>query len=216
VFLADNPHHHPGPPSFLLLSLLFALHHCAYSTLRLLCKNTIIAPLITVLSFLSPTISAGAVFVTLYYYLYPPGADSSSLSHLLVDVLPYLYASTLRWVSPLFTLLEGISTLLAVQVLGRAGKGWAEDDEKEEGFEWRSLAGLFFSALVYCAGLYLIVWSFPTAPLPAFLLGAALMSTLFLSFIGFSLRRTNVLETSLVLFYVAYSAWLSGAESAME
>lgn len=141
---------------------------------------------------------------------------SSMFGHVLVNVLPYLYASTLRWVSPLFTLIEGVSTLLVIQVLGRAGKGWADDDEKEEGFEWRALVGLVFASLVYCAGIYLLVWSFPAVPIPAFLLGAALTATLFLSFIGFSLRRTNVLETSLVLFYVAYSTWLSGAESAME
>lgn len=203
-----------GAPSFLLLSLLFTLHHFAYSTLRLLCKNTLLAPLISVLSMFSPAISAGCVLITLYYYLYPP--TNSYLGHVLVNVWPYLYASILRWVSPLFTLIEGVSTLLVIQLLGRAGKGWADDDEKEEGFEWRALVGLVFASLVYCSGLYLIVWSFPSAPMPAFLLGAALTATLFLSFIGFSLRRTNVLETSLVLFYVAYSAWLSGAERAME
>lgn len=167
------------------------------------------------LSILSPAISAACVLATLYYYLNPP-SGASTFGHVLVNVLPYLYASTLRWVSPLFTLIEGVSTLLVIQVLGRAGKGWADDDEKEEGFEWRALVGLVFASLVYCAGIYLLVWSFPSVPIPAFLLGAAVTATLFLSFIGFSLRRTNVLETSLVLFYVAYSAWLSGAESAME
>lgn len=185
-----------------------------YSTLRLLCKNTILAPLITILSVLSPAISAGCVVLTLYYYLNPP--MTSTVGHVLVNVLPFLYASVLRWVSPLFTLLEGVSTLLVIQVVGRAGKGWADDDEKEEGLEWRSLVGLVAAALVYCAGLWLVISAFPAVPLPAFLLGAALTATLFLSMIGFSLRRTNVLETSLVLFYVAYSAWLSGAERAME
>lgn len=72
---------------------------------------------------------------------------------MLVDILPYIYARVLRWVSPLFTLLEGISTLLVVQVAGRVGKGWADEEEREEGVEWRSLAGLVVAALVYCAGL---------------------------------------------------------------
>lgn len=47
--------------------------------------------------------------------------------------------------------------------------------------------------------------SFPlstTSAFPAFLLGAALTAVLFLSLIGFTLRRTNVLETSLVFVYV--------------
>jgi hypothetical protein len=63
------------------------------------------------------------------------------------------------------------------------------------------------------------------------MLGAALTSVLFLSLIGFTLRRTNVLETSLVFVYVVvscqgekafsvadeqYSAWLSGVEAEME
>ncbi|ORY23537.1 ICE2-domain-containing protein [Naematelia encephala] len=207
-----------GPPSFLLLSLLFTLHHILYSTLRLLLKNTPFAPLITILSFLSPFISSSLVLVTFYFYLHPPAA-SSTLGHVVVNVLPYLYASVLRWVSPLFTLLEGISTLLVVQVAGRVGKGWADEEEKEEGVEWRSLAGLVAAALVYCAGLAGVVKTFPPSSessLPAFLLGAALTTVVFLSLIGFTLRRTNVLETSLVFVYVVYSAWLSGVEAAME
>src|SRR5690242_4045763 len=111
--------HPPGPPSFLLLSLLFTIHHFLYSTLRLVLKNTPFAPLISILSFLSPTISASLILTTLYYYLYPPTATTTSIlpfSHILVNVLPFVYASLLRWVSPLFTLLEGISTLLVVQI----------------------------------------------------------------------------------------------------
>lgn len=75
------------------------------------------------------------------------------MKHLLVDVMPYYYATVLRWVSPLFTLLEGISTLLVIQVAGRVGKGWADEEEREEGVEWRGLLGLVAAALVYCAGL---------------------------------------------------------------
>jgi hypothetical protein len=59
----------------------------------------------------------------------------------------------LRWVSPLFTLLEGISTLLVIQVAGRVGKGWADEEEREEGVEWRGIVGLVAAALVYSAGL---------------------------------------------------------------
>jgi hypothetical protein len=132
------------------------MHHFAYSTLRLLLKNTPLAPLISLLSFCSPAISSLLILTTLYFYLYPPAAVPPSLiplGHILVDVLPYVYASILRWVSPLFTLLEGISTLLVVQVAGRVGKGWADEEEKEEGVEWRSIAGLVAAALVYCAGL---------------------------------------------------------------
>ncbi|WVW81372.1 hypothetical protein I302_103364 [Kwoniella bestiolae CBS 10118] len=214
-----------GPPSFLLLSLLFTLHHFLYSTLRLAFKNTPLAPIISILSFLSPFISSFLVLLTLYWYLNPPSSTSSTIlppiQHYLVDVLPFVYAQILRWVSPLFTLLEGISTLLVVQVVGRVGKGWADEEENndEGSIEWRSLFGLILAALVYCAGLAGIIKAFPLSnenSLPAFLLGCALTSVLFLSLIGFTLRRTNVLETSLVFVYVVYSAWLSGVEAAME
>ncbi|KAK4684740.1 hypothetical protein P7C73_g5424, partial [Tremellales sp. Uapishka_1] len=213
-----------GPPSFLLLSLIFTIHHSLYSTLRLFLKNTPLAPLISLLAFLSPFITPSLILLTLYYHLHPPTASPPtsllpSPAHLLVNVLPYVYASILRWVSPLFILLEGISTLLVVQMFGRVGKGWADEEDKEEGIEWRSLGGLVVAALVYCAGLAGVVKTFPsssTSSFPAFLLGTALTSVLFLSFIGFALRRTNVLETSLVFVYVVYSAWLSGIEAAME
>ena len=196
----------PGAPSFLLLSLLLTVHHFIYSTLRLLLKNTPLAPLISILSFLSPAISSSLVLLTFYYYLHPP--PPSGASHILVAILPKAYATVLRWVSPLFTLLEGISTLLVVQVAGRVGKGWA-DEEEREGVEWRSLAGLVVAALVYCAGLAGVLKSFSMfEPFPAFLLGAALTSVVFLSLIGFTLRRTNVLETSLVFVYVVVSLLL--------
>ncbi|WVO16053.1 hypothetical protein L204_103718 [Cryptococcus depauperatus] len=162
--------------------------------------------------------------VTIYFYLSPPSPASStsifpSFSHWLVNVLPFAYAQILRWVSPLFTLLEGISTLLVIQVAGRVGKGWADEEDKDEGLEWRSVVALMAAALVYCAGLAGVVKVFPlssTSALPAFFLGSALTSVLFLSLIGFSLKRTNVLETSLVFVYVVYSAWLSGIEGEME
>ncbi|OWT37627.1 hypothetical protein J008_00442 [Cryptococcus neoformans] len=203
-----------GPSSFLLLSLLFTAHHLLYSTLRLCLKNTWLAPLVSVLAVLSPAISAALALLTLYFHLAPP-PPGPSLSHCLVNILPFAYAQILRWVSPLFTLLEGISTLLVIQVAGRVGKGWADEEDRDDGLEWRTVVALVAAALVYCAGLAGVIKTFPSLPLPAFLLGAALTAVLFLSLIGFSLKRTNVLETSLVFVYVVYSAWLSGVEAEM-
>lgn len=141
-----------GPSSFLLLSLLFTLHHLLYSTLRLCLKNTPLAPLVSIVAVLSPAISAALALLTLYFYLAPP-APGPSLAHCLVNILPFAYAQILRWVSPLFTLLEGISTLLVIQVAGRVGKGWADEEDKDDGLEWRSVVALVAAALVYCAGL---------------------------------------------------------------
>jgi len=147
-----------GAPSFLLLSLLVTIHHFLYSTIRLFLKNTPLAPLVAFLSILSPFFTTISIAITLYFYLHPPEPTSTaglvtSGSHILVNVLPYIYANVLRWVSPLFTLAEGISTLLVIQVVGKVGKGWADEEEKEEGIEWRGLLGLVAAALVYCAGL---------------------------------------------------------------
>lgn len=203
-----------GPASFLLLSLLYTAHHLLYATLRLALKNTPLAPLVSVAAVLSPAISAALALLTLYFYLAPP-APGATLAHCLVNILPFAYAQLLRWVSPLFTLLEGISTLLVIQVAGRVGKGWADEEDRDEGLEWRTVVALVAAALVYCAGLAGVVKTFPSLPFPAFLLGAALTAVLFLSLIGFSLKRTNVLETSLVFVYVVYSAWLSGVEAEM-
>lgn len=147
-----------GAPSFLLLSLLVTIHHFAYSTIRLFLKNTPLAPLVAFLSILSPFFTTACIATTLYFYLHPPDSTHNGgllpgASHALVNVMPYVYANVLRWVSPLFTLAEGISTLLVIQVVGKVGKGWADEEEKEEGIEWRGLLGLVAAALVYCAGL---------------------------------------------------------------
>jgi hypothetical protein len=54
----------------------------------------------------------------------------------------------------------------------------------------------------------LITQTFPASDesnITPFLLGCALTTVVFLSMIGFSLKRTNVLETSLVFVYVVVS-----------
>ena len=180
-----------GPPAFLLLSFLFTLHHFLYSTLRLLLKNTPFAPLISLLSFASPSITTGCIALTLYFHLNPPAPGPSSVlpgvggvRYAMVEVLPYWYANILRFVSPLFTLGEGIATLLVIQLVGRVGKGWADEDQADEGgFEWRSLLGLV------AAAVYVVV------------LGATLTSTLLGQFDldpGFSGLRSWRLESRIL------------------
>jgi hypothetical protein len=146
------------------------LHHIFYSTLRLFLKNTPLAPLISILSFLSPTITSSLFLLTFYFHLHPPAPSAStalipSPVYTLVEVLPVVYAKILRVVSPLFTLLEGVSTLLVIQVAGRVGKGWADEEEKEEGgLEWRSLGALVLAALVYSVGLAGVYKVIPNGP----------------------------------------------------
>lgn len=49
-----------------------------------------------------------------------------------------------------------------------------------------------------------------TSPLAATLLGAAITSYIFLTLIGFSLRRSNIIESSALALFLAYNIWLCG------
>lgn len=64
----------------------------------------------------------------------------------------------------------------------------------------------------------LCIQSYPAAaasPLSSTLLGVALTSLIFLTFIGFGLRRTNVIESSCLALIVAYNVWLCGVDDAL-
>jgi hypothetical protein len=52
-----------------------------------------------------------------------------------------------------------------------------------------------------------------TTPLSSTLFGAALMALTFLTFIGFALRRTNVIESAAMTLYFAYNVWLCSEAS---
>ena len=54
--------------------------------------------------------------------------------------------------------------------------------------------------------------SIATTPLSSTLLGVALTALIFLTLIGFAQRRTNVIESSLLALYFAYSVWLCSDE----
>lgn len=58
---------------------------------------------------------------------------------------------------------------------------------------------------------YLVHQSYPwtaTTPLSSTLLGVALSSLVFLTLIGFALRRTNVIESAGMALFLAYNFWL--------
>jgi hypothetical protein len=147
-----------GPPSFLVCSLLLTLHQLSYSTLRLACKNTVFAPLVLLLNLISPLVPATCGLLTIYLYLYPANANDGGIlaqsKYLIGVTLPTLYAAALRFVSPIFTVLEGFATLLCAQLAGRMSKGFVDSgtDDREEGIEWRRLGLLVVAAGLYCAG----------------------------------------------------------------
>ncbi|KAF9535423.1 hypothetical protein CPB83DRAFT_872343 [Crepidotus variabilis] len=108
---------------------------------------------------------------------------------------------------PLFIVLEGMSSLLVVQALGQGGKKLVS---RGEVYQIGLLVG---TAVAYVGSAWWIVDSYPTAassPLSSTLLGVALTAFLFLTIIGFVLRRTNIIESSGLALFIAYNVWLCG------
>jgi len=117
------------------------------------------------------------------------------------------WATILTLMGPLFIAMEGLSSLLVAQKLGQEGKKLVE---RGEVFQFGLLIG---TSVTYVISAWWIVESYPTAafsPLSSTLLGVALTTFLFLSFIGFWLRRTNIIESSGLALFIAYNVWLCG------
>jgi hypothetical protein len=126
--------------------------------------------------------------------------------------------------SPLFIILESVSSLLVAQKLGQVGRELVGEGEAYQ------FVLLIASAVAYVVSAWWIVvvsahphnactrldssrQAYPAAamsPLSATLLGAALTAFLFLTLIGFGLRRTNVIESSGLALFLAYNLWLCG------
>lgn len=166
------------------------------------------------------------------------GESASLVLHRLVLVTFFLARNVppwwhmfLRFSSPVFSLLEGIATLLVIQVVGSFSR-WLiarslnrrPPTPRSSYFSWiptllSSLTSaeflqLFFllvAALIYvCSALALYV-SFEGAtrnrPGTAAATGAAVSSALWLTAIAFAVRRGNVVETSLMFAYVAWNVY---------
>ncbi|KAF7320368.1 hypothetical protein MKEN_00821600 [Mycena kentingensis (nom. inval.)] len=111
---------------------------------------------------------------------------------------------------PLFILLEGISSLVVIQKAGQVGKELVAEGESFQ------LALLVSTAIAYVSAAWWIVASYGAAassPLAATIVGAALCTWFFLTCIGFSLRRTNVIESSGMALFIAYNLWMCGLGS---
>ncbi len=133
-----------------------------------------------------------------------------------------VWGTILTYMGPLFIALEGLSSLVVVQKLGQQGKKLVEEGEIYQ------FGLLIASAGTYVASAWWIVnvrrslcvgsWSdylqaYPAAassPLSSTFLGVAITALLFLTFIGFFLRRTNIIESSGLALFMAYNVWLCG------
>ncbi len=119
--------------------------------------------------------------------------------------------------------MEGMSSLLVAQKLGQVGKELVGEGESYQfGLLIGAAAAYVTSAwwiVVVCAPYrYLFPCShrpqaYPaaaTSPLSSTLLGVALTAFIFLTCIGFVMRRTNVIESAGLALFLAYNVWLCG------
>jgi hypothetical protein len=99
------------------------------------------------------------------------------------------------------------------QQIGKEAKKLVSSDALEgRGEVWQFLL-LIGTAATYVMSAWWIVVSYPSAaasPLSSTLLGVAVTALLFLTFIGFVLRRTNIVESSGMAVVIAYNIWLCG------
>jgi len=181
--------------AFLLLSLLYLIHSLIHGSLLLFWGNPALPFLQT------PT----HIFLLLVSF----NLLSQELSPWLTLAADW-WGKVLRFSSPGFIIIECLSSLVVAQQLGRAGKNLVEEREGAQ------FGLLIASAVAYVASAVSIVWSYPTAadsPLTSTLLGVALTAFVFLTFIGFGLRRTNIIESSGLALFLAYNFWLCGFDS---
>ncbi|WFD29301.1 hypothetical protein MSPP1_000308 [Malassezia sp. CBS 17886] len=153
-----------------------------------------------------------------------------ALSH-----VPELWYSLLLYLSPVFSLLEGFSSLLVIQSVAHFSR-WLINEPQNgkrtrqmhanlilrrllsfglEPSEVWQLVFLLLSATVYVAAAVALYAGFERAtqgrPLTAAGVGASVASTLWLSAIAFAIRKANVVETSLMFAYVAFNIYQLGS-----
>jgi len=178
--------------AFLLLSLLLFIHSIVHGTLLLLWG--------------SPALSILQVPMHPFLLLLCFNIFSQSVPPILLTAATW-WGKILSWSSPWFIVLEGLSSLLVSQRLGQVGRQLAGEGE---GYQFTLLVA---SAVAYVASAWWIGAAYPSAassPLSSTLLGVALTAFVFLTLIGFSMRRTNVIESSALSLVLAYNIWLCG------
>ncbi|KAF8632616.1 hypothetical protein AX15_001818 [Amanita polypyramis BW_CC] len=178
--------------AFLLLSLLLCIHSLIHGTLLMVWDSN-------ALSVLQVPMHPFLLLVCFNIF-------SSSINPWIVTATEW-WSTILTLMGPLFIAMEGLSSLLVAQKLGQEGKKLVE---KGEAFQFGLLIA---TSATYVASAWWIVDSYPTAassPLSSTLLGVAITTFLFLTFIGFWLRRTNIIESSGLALFIAYNVWLCG------
>lgn len=196
-------------PAFLLLSLLLSAHSFIHGTLILLWGSQLLSVL--------------QVPMHPFLLLVSFNAFSQSVHPLLTTSVGW-WGKILTFSGPTYVAMEGLSSLLFAQKVGQVGKELADEAESYQfGILIASAAAYVVAAwwivVVCCPSVLLVPSSFwlaqaypaaATSPLSSTLLGVALTAFLFLTVIGFRLRRTNIVESSMLSLFLAYNIWLCG------
>ncbi|KAF9568438.1 hypothetical protein CPC08DRAFT_732558 [Agrocybe pediades] len=178
--------------AFLLLSLMLTIHSLIHGTMSLFWRSRSLAVL--------------QVPVHPFLLLVCFNVFSSSPKPWLTTAAEW-WGTLLTLSGPMFIAMEGLSSLLVVQKLGQEGKKLVV---KGEAYQFGLLIA---TSIAYVASAWWIVDSYPSAassPLSSTLLGVAITAFLFLTIIGFVLRRTNIIESSGLAVFLAYNVWLCG------
>lgn len=196
--------------AFLLLSLLLSIHSLIHGTLILLWGSN-------ALSIMQVPMHPFLLLVTF-------NAFSQSAQPWLATAV-YWWGKLLTFCGPSYVAMEGLSSLLFAQKAGQIGRGIADEAESYQFVILILTAAAFVAAawwvvIVRAASclpkschILNFIQAYPAAaasPLSSTLLGVALTAFLFLVLIGFRLRRTNVVEASLLALFLAYNVWLCG------
>ncbi|KAF9453864.1 hypothetical protein P691DRAFT_657690 [Macrolepiota fuliginosa MF-IS2] len=178
--------------AFLLLSLLLCIHAFIHGSLILLWGSEALSVL---------QVPMHPFLLLVCFNLF-----SSSVNPYLTMAADW-WGMALTFSGPLFIVMEGLSSLLVAQKIGQEGKKLVYRGESYQ------FVFLVAAAVAYVASAWWIVMSYPNAassPLSSTLLGVALTAFVFLTFIGFVLRRTNIIESSGLAVVLAYNVWLCG------
>ncbi|MBW0523355.1 hypothetical protein O181_063070 [Austropuccinia psidii MF-1] len=198
-----------GKDCFLALSACLALYYSAYSTTYLVFRNTRFAFISQLFGIFQNL--AIPILLLLWFNVYSTdgtvGGNVKLEPSLLGQILSF-WQLILTWSTPIFVLLEGISTLLCIQSVGQISRYIVE--AKSESY---SFLFLVLSAVIYVGSAYSLFDSYAYAAresLSATLIGVSVTSVGFLSGIAISNRKGNVVETSLMMAYLSYNIyWLS-------
>ncbi|KAH0838270.1 nucleophile aminohydrolase [Lanmaoa asiatica] len=179
-------------PAFLLLSLLLSVHSFIHGTLILLWGSQLLS----------------VMQVPMHPFLFLVSFNAFSQSvHPALAIAASWWGKILTFSGPAYVAMEGLSSLLFAQKVGQVGKELADEAESYQ------FGILIASAAAYVIAAWWIVVAYPaaaTSPLSSTLLGVALTAFLFLTVIGFRLRRTNIVESSMLSLFLAYNIWLCG------